>query len=112
MLTEQHRAALRAHEHYNKYDDLARRIGVDALRQLVPFQRREIVAALQSLDSALNSLPLEIWDTQHPLVKEHAHRARIELWSIESSTCLLKHVAVYYVAGKGDAQAPLKHYSK
>jgi hypothetical protein len=49
-------------EHEAKYDALARLLGLDALRRLVPVPAERISAALAAGDEHLNSIPLGMWD--------------------------------------------------
>jgi hypothetical protein len=91
-------------DHYEKYEKLAQQIGVDHLKPLIPFSRAAIIAALKE-NEHLNNLPLNYkftgidkkgWDACH----EYVIRFRpCRLLSISETVCLLKHVAIYHVAG-------------
>lgn len=51
--------------HEQKYDELARWLGIDALLKLVPFSYDAVQRALAEGDKHLNTLPLKRWDAQH-----------------------------------------------
>jgi hypothetical protein len=63
MLTAREEATMKA-EHYRKYEELTRWLGLDALKSLVPFPADRIRQALESGDEHLNTLPLHVWDKQ------------------------------------------------
>ena len=59
-----------ADAHRAKYEELAQRLGVEALKALVPFTREQITHALAQGDVHLNSLPLPAWDSRHGYHKD------------------------------------------
>jgi len=50
-----------AQEHFTRYEALARRIGIDALRKIVPCPG-QVMPALAAGDEHLNTIPLGYWD--------------------------------------------------
>jgi hypothetical protein len=67
--------ARQQHEHREKFESLAQWLGVESLKQLVPFPPSRIRAALAAGDEHLNTLPLVSWDGQHGLTPdERQHR--------------------------------------
>jgi len=99
-------------EHYLKYDALARRIGIEALKKVVPVDRDRILEALRGRDYYLNTIPLTWWDRArqaHYTFPEDAgkHLGFNPPWtpkvarnlSLAERVCILKHVAVLYIAG-------------
>lgn len=98
-------------EHYAKYDALAQRIGIDALKRIVPASADEIRKALEE-DVYLNTIRLRRWDIaagarfstagsidrlhfDPPFTSDVANGL-----SLAERVCVLKHVARYYIAGK------------
>lgn len=59
-------------EHFTKYDELARWLGIPALVALIPFSRERVAAALASGDEHLNTLPLRAWDDRHGTPRQPA----------------------------------------
>jgi hypothetical protein len=86
--------------HYRKYEDVARKIGIDhILRDLIPVTPERIRKALLRGDLHLNSIPLSLWDQaaeQIPyaaLVTSHVGEL-----SLAQKVCVLKHVAAWHYA--------------
>lgn len=81
----------RAVAHARKYDALARAIGIDALRALVPASREKVRKALERGDHSLITIPLRKWD---------AAGAKIPMpgLSMAEKVSLLKHVAKWHYA--------------
>lgn len=93
-------------EHFDKYELIARALGIEKLKVLVPATREEIVEALKT-DYNLNNIPLGKWDAQHARVlylvrtcKNEMFRANhARFWSLGDTVCVLKHVAKHHIAG-------------
>ena len=51
--------------HEKQYDALARWLGLEAVKALVPFNAEQIRAALATGDEHLNTLALAVWDSRH-----------------------------------------------
>ena len=99
-------------EHYEKYDALAREIGIEALKSLIPATPEEITAALSTGDTALNTIPLRQWDKAAGRFKPDkrfmvSHDFRMSFsgvftrqnaarLSLAERVCVLKHVAAHY----------------
>ena len=49
--------------HKEKYENVVRDIGYDAVKRCIPFSREQIKKALENGDEHLNSLPISKWDT-------------------------------------------------
>ena len=89
--------AERRREHFEKFDDIAKRIGVVKLEKLVPATKQQIVEALKT-DPHLNNIPLIKWDRKDPVVRKMAFRSGFKTWSLSYTVCVLKHVAAHYIA--------------
>lgn len=112
-------------EHFEKYQAMAERIGIDRLRAVIPFSPEAVRRALDNGDHYLNSLPLRRWDAavgyfepsyMRPKMETcptcgHKHavgfdeRAFVRLHPFEDGphsaserVSLLKHVARYHYA--------------
>lgn len=95
-------------EHYEKYDTLAKRIGIHALKRIIPASAGEIRAALAKGDEHLNSIPLWQWDRAAGIISDFYGCCRLT-WippftrdaasglSAAERVCVLKHVARYYL---------------
>jgi hypothetical protein len=82
-------------EHAKKYDDLAKRIGIERLKELVPASPGKIRKALERGDKHLNTISLRKWDAA-------AQGIRVPGLSLSLSdkVCALKHVAKWHLAGR------------
>ena len=78
-------------EHAEKYELLARRIGIDYLKGLIPASPERIRKALETGDRYLNTIPLRKWDMAALSVREQD-------LSLSEKVCALKHVAKWYYA--------------
>jgi hypothetical protein len=116
-------------EHYEKYEALAQRIGIDklvAVLEAMPLSPATVQRALDSGDEHLNSIPLRKWDEAvgywepswvrpkmeacpccgHKTPVGFDERAFVRLkpfqdgpHSASERVCVLKHVARYHFAG-------------
>ena len=80
-------------EHAKKYDALARQIGIDILKELIPASPEKIRKAIEKGDTYLNSIPLRKWDQ----ASAHIYLPGKNL-SLSERVCALKHVARWYFA--------------
>jgi hypothetical protein len=87
-----------AKAHFDKFDIMAHRLSIPALKSIVPFSKEQIVDALAGGDEHLNSLPLHRWDTRNDIVRRWAAENGYKSWSLSYTVCVLKHVAKYYIA--------------
>ena len=87
-------------EHFDKYDALARKLGLSALAALVPVNRDRILKAMTG-ERELNNVPLDLWDGQFRATHQLAIKAGLRAWSLGENVCVLKHVARHYIA-KGE----------
>lgn len=92
------------YEHYEKYQALAERLGVEALTRIVLLiTTREELADVLKIPTdkgwALNAIPLHKWDRCHGYVIDLLRKAGGGVWSQSDTVCTLKHVAKYHVAG-------------
>jgi hypothetical protein len=78
-------------EHAKKYDDLAKKIGIEFLRELIPASPEKVQKALASGDKYLNSIPLRKWDAAAMSIQERG-------LSLSEKVCALKHVATWHYA--------------
>ena len=100
--------------HEEKYERLAQRIGVDALRRILPSSPERIRAALAAGDEHLNTITLASWDRAAGLLnpyRVHAEHCRLSFmppWrtevaaglSLAERVCVLKHVARFHLEVK------------
>jgi hypothetical protein len=101
-------AAFLRFEHYQKYEALAQKLGIEKLKTAVMFAlglccHADPVAYLREqlrLDRALNRIPLRQWDAQEPRVRALLRRAGGGVMSSCESVCVLKHVATHHVVGE------------
>lgn len=109
-----------AREHFEKYETLTQRIGLEKLIPLIPATPAAIAAALASGDEHLNTIPLSLWDRAIGLESMHKREkcsccGQLKPWknpdlrfqsphrlfgrvSIAEAVCVLKHVARHHVA--------------
>lgn len=78
-------------EHAKKYDELAKKIGIERLRELIPASPEKVRKALASGDKYLNSIPLRKWDAAAMSIPERG-------LSLSEKVCALKHVATWHYA--------------
>lgn len=99
-----------------RMDAIAYRVGVPALRRIIPFSRDQVKQALADGDEHLNSLPLAAWDRAAGAISVGyggtlAGNFRFswdhpwEPWkasglSLSERVCVLKHVAIHYYANE------------
>lgn len=79
-------------EHAKKYDAVARKIGIDRLRALMPVSPEKIAQALERGDVHLNTIKLRLWDRAAEKVRG------VPGLSLSDKVCALKHVAQFYYA--------------
>jgi hypothetical protein len=92
-------------EHYQKFDALAQRIGVAALKRRIPATAEAIKAALAAGDEHLNTIPLYKWDLAAGRLNRDYLLSFYDPWtpklanglSLAERVCVLKHVAKYYI---------------
>ena len=114
--TEEDWEAEARREHYEKYETLAQKVGVDGLRAVLPATPEKIQAALEAGDKHLNTIPLIRWDRaagcHQTLYDRECGRFPLTFYagpwkhvkdkglSLAERVCLLKHVAIHHVAGQ------------
>lgn len=99
-------------EHEKKYDKIAQRIGIEALKKCLPFSAKSVKRALEAGDEHLNTIPLPLWDkaagnrpSSYPLHKGGIFLSWDEPWtkdkarglSLAERVYILKHVAKFYL---------------
>lgn len=98
-LTEEDWSQMRR-KHYEEYEALARLIGIEALKRLMPVDKETLKVAYDK-DEHLNSIPLAEWDRRCPAVLNLRRRARSGqktfTWAPCNGVCVLKHVARHHV---------------
>lgn len=80
-------------EHARKYDELAKKIGVEKIKSLIPVSSAKVRQALERGDKYLNTIALRKWD--------HAAfnlSLREQGLSLSEGVCVLKHVAKWHYA--------------
>jgi len=95
-------------EHEKKYDKIAQRIGIEALKKCLPVSAESVKRALEAGDEHLNTIPLHLWD--RAAGNRSFHKGDIflswnEPWtkdkarglSLAERVCTLKHVAKFYL---------------
>jgi hypothetical protein len=87
-------------EHFEKYDAIARQIGINRLIIHVPATKERILQALANDDRHLNTIPLPNWDRQHDKTMALARGFGIKVWALCETVCVLKHVARHYITGE------------
>lgn len=106
------REAKGAAEHFAKYDALARKLGIQALKIRIRVGKKELQEALAK-DPNLNNITLATWDAWAGRVPFNERgvrdfkctwdppftRAMAGPMSLAERVCVLKHVATYYIAG-------------
>lgn len=100
MSFTQEEEARMTREHFEKYDAIAKQIGIQTLKRFVPVGKERIVEALK-IERNLNSIPLRLWDRQNMYVRRKAFDSGIKVWSLSYTVCVLKHVAREYIAKEG-----------
>lgn len=80
-------------EHAKKYEEMARKIGVEAVRKLIPASPQKVRRALERGDKYLNSIPLRKWDAAAFQLNLPGRRM-----SLAEGVCVLKHVAKWHYA--------------
>jgi len=99
--------AYMAYEHYQKYEALAQKLGVRALKTCVMSvlglcQHADPVEYLRSelaKDKHLNTIPLRRWDAREGIVLMLIKKTGGGFHSMAQSCCVLKHVAKHHIAG-------------
>jgi len=109
QLTNEEVRQRRRREHFEKYDALAKQLGLGQLIDKVYHLKFQVEKALRDGDHHLNTIPLRSWDylagvepTQFDhrvgdVKHEGVWRGQQRL-SIAQRVCVLKHVARHYVA--------------
>lgn len=95
--------------HFQKYDAIAKKIGVDSLVRIVDYilipiyrNRKEKWEADKKSNPYLNHIDLRRWDFQHGAVHDMAVKAKAgwgktkTAWALSDTICTLKHVAREY----------------
>ncbi len=80
-------------EHAKKYEELARKLGVEKIVPLIPASRERVRQALTRGDKHLNSIPLRKWDSA--ALQLHLRERGL---SLSEGVCVLKHVAKWHYA--------------
>lgn len=76
-------------EHAKKYEELARKVGIEGLKKLIPASPEKIRHSLEHGDPHLNWIPLRKWDAASYFIREPGI-------SLSEKVCLLKHVARWH----------------
>lgn len=94
-------------EHENKYDGIAREIGIDFLVPLLVERKDEIRQALENGDTHLNSIPIKWWNEKAggrtllngnvTLIIDYPWTFYAGPQSLAMRVCVLKHVAKFYL---------------
>lgn len=89
-------------EHRQKYEAKAQKLGVKALKQLVPIPKGGIEALRKCYedDKYLNNIPLVYWDSKDRSVRQLVRESGGGIWSLCDTVCTLKHVAVVHILGE------------
>jgi predicted urease superfamily metal-dependent hydrolase len=77
--------------HAKKCEGLARKIGIDRLKDLIPASPEKIRKALEKGDKYLNTIPLRKWDAAALSIQGPG-------LSLSDKVCALKHVAKWHYA--------------
>lgn len=80
-------------EHARKYEDLAKKVGIEKILPLIPVSSAKVRQALERGDKHLNSISLRKWD-QAALNLSLRERGL----SLSEGVCVLKHVAKWHYA--------------
>lgn len=117
--TDEQRKARQTKEHFDKYEALAQKIGIERLIPLVPATPSQIRAALET-DFHLNNIPILRWDRAAGASQAETGRffgkdrtspvpdaLRRHGLSLAERVCVLKHVAREYVTKLPDEVPPL-----
>lgn len=78
-------------EYAKKYEELARKIGIDKLKNLIPVSHEKVRKALERGDKHLNTIPLRKWDAA-------GAGLRMPGLSLSEKVSVLKHVAKWHYA--------------
>jgi hypothetical protein len=97
MHTLAEQQALLARKHYEKYEELADRIGIAQLIQLVPASPQDLRNLYAKMDLYFNHIERARWAFQHRAVLHLAWRACLTSWNEDDTVHVLKHVARWYV---------------
>lgn len=84
-------------KHFEKFDAIAKRIGLHTLRAIVPFRDEKLEKAIADGDECFNTLDLKSWDEQDWYVRQLAFGVGFKSWSLSDTVCVLKHVARHYL---------------
>lgn len=80
-------------EHAKKYEEIAKKLGIEFLKGYMPASPQKIRAALERGDKYLNSIPLRKWDEQAKMLGRPW-----DGWSLSDGVSVLKHVATWHYA--------------
>jgi hypothetical protein len=80
-------------EHAQKYEALARKIGIEDLQALIPASREQVQKAIETGDRHLGMIPLVKWDRAAAGIQVPG----LSL-SLSEKVCVLKHVATWHYA--------------
>jgi hypothetical protein len=80
-------------EHARKYEELAKKIGIEKVKESIPVSPAKVRQALERGDKHLNSISLRKWD-QAALNLSLRERGL----SLSEGVCVLKHVAKWHYA--------------
>lgn len=104
--TDAQREARQKREHFEKYDGLAQRLGVEHVKALIHFDYATLKRAHKH-GKHLNLIPLARFDALHPSMLMLARAtdwtdtskktARGFAWSLSDSVCVVKHVCRHYI---------------
>jgi len=83
--------------HRDKYGVLIDELGRETIMMIVGQldQRYNLKEALER-DEHLNTIPLNVWDSRHEIMK---YLARYKYWALSDSVCVLKEAARQFVEG-------------
>jgi len=91
-------------EHEQKYDKIAREMGIRPLVRLIEEKKERIKKALEQGDKHLNTIPLKWWDSKCAVDSKTLKPYFYPPWnnykasqSLAMRVCVLKHVAKFYL---------------
>lgn len=86
-------------EHFEKYAALLKEKGDKPESYSLPAGKSEIETALENGDFHLNSIDIKRWDSHAYGVGWTRNEGDKKYKSLSEQICLLKHIAIYHVAG-------------
>lgn len=78
--------------HHDKYEKIVNDIGLGTCIRIIPVSYETIQKALEK-DSALNTIPLKIWDAEAPRIAHYIRQLGITGITLADCVCTLKCAA-------------------